>query len=290
MAVSEETIYREHPCFGPHKHNKGRIHLPVAPGCNIECRFCDRKINKTECRPGVTSAVIKPEEAVLYVRKALERCPEISVVGIAGPGDTLATGFALETFRIIKKEFPNLIRCMSTNGLLLAEKADEVVEAGIDTLTVTVNAVDPEIEAQLNNRIIYHGKIYTGVEAAQILIENQLAGIEKVSSRGVLVKVNTVLVPKINGNHIEEIACSVKDAGANIYNLIPLIPQNELKDLPVPTYEEVDAARKAAYPYINLFNHCAHCRADAVGVPGEYDIGTEIFAGKVVAAETFSHG
>ena len=228
MAVSEETIYREHPCFGPHKHNKGRIHLPVAPGCNIECRFCDRKINKTECRPGVTSAVIKPEEAVLYVRKALERCPEISVVGIAGPGDTLATGFALETFRIIKKEFPNLIRCMSTNGLLLAEKADEVIEAGIDTLTVTVNAVDPEIEAQLNNRIIYHGKIYTGVEAAQILIENQLAGIEKVASRGGLVKVNTVLVPKINGNHIEEIACSVKDAGASIFNLIPLIPQNEL--------------------------------------------------------------
>ena len=182
------------------------------------------------------------------------------MVGIAGPGDTLATGFALETFRIIKKEFPNLIRCMSTNGLLLADKADEVVEAGIDTLTVTVNAVDPEIEAQLNNRIIYHGKIYTGVEAAQILIENQLAGIEKVSSRGVLVKVNTVLVPKINGNHIEEIACCVKDAGASIYNLIPLIPQNELKDLPAPTYEEIDAARKAAYPYINFFNHCAHCR------------------------------
>ena len=70
----------------------------------------------------------------------------------------------------------------------------------------------------------------------------------------------------------------------------PLIPQNELKDIPAPTFEEVDAARKAAYPYINLFNHCAHCRADAVGVPGEYDIGTEIFAGKVRAAETFSHG
>lgn len=150
MAVSEETIYREHPCFGTHKHNKGRIHVPVAPGCNIECRFCDRKINTTECRPGVTSAVIKHEEAVLYVRRALECCPEISVVGIAGPGDTLANDWALETFRIIKKEFPNLIRCMSTNGLLLAEKADEVVEAGIDTLTVTVNAVDPEIEEQLN--------------------------------------------------------------------------------------------------------------------------------------------
>ncbi|MGN0739146.1 MAG: radical SAM protein [Treponema sp.] len=290
MAVSEEHIYREHPCFGVHKHNKGRIHLPVSPGCNIECRFCDRKINATEFRPGVTSAVIKPSEAVEYVRRALERCPEITVAGIAGPGDTLATDFALETFRLIKKEFPKLIRCMSTNGLLLAEKAGEVIEAGIDTLTVTVNAVDPAIEAQLNKRIIYHGKIYTGIEAAEILIENQLSGIEKVSSAGVLVKVNTVLVPTVNGNHIEEIACAVKDAGASIYNIIPLIPQFELKDVPAPTFTQIDQARKAAYPYINLFNHCAHCRADATGVPGEYDIGTEIFGERLVAEETFSHG
>ncbi|MBQ8013786.1 MAG: radical SAM protein, partial [Treponema sp.] len=161
MALDEETIYREHPCFGPHKHNKGRIHLPVAPGCNIECRFCDRKINENENRPGVTSTVIKPEESLEYIRRALERCPELTVVGIAGPGDTLATTYALETFRLVKKEFPQLIRCMSTNGLLLPEKADELIEVGIDTLTVTVNAVQPEIEAQLNNKIIYHGKIYT---------------------------------------------------------------------------------------------------------------------------------
>jgi nitrogen fixation protein NifB len=49
---------------------------------------------------------------------------------------------------------------MSTNGLLREERADELIEVGIDTLTVTVNAVNPEIEARLNKRIIYHGKIY----------------------------------------------------------------------------------------------------------------------------------
>ena len=82
---------------------------------------------------------------------------------------------------------------MSTNGLLLNDKADEVIDVGIDSLTVTVNAVDPEIEAMINARIFYHGKTYTGVEAAEILIHNQLEGIRKVAKSGTLIKVNTVL-------------------------------------------------------------------------------------------------
>lgn len=290
MASDKEFVFKEHPCFGPCKRNKGRIHLPVSPGCNIECRFCDRKINETENRPGVTSTVITPEETPHYVRAALEKCPEITVVGIAGPGDTLATPCALETFRLIGKEFPALLKCMSTNGLLLAEKADEVIEAGIDTLTVTVNAVDPEIEAKINRRIFYHGKTYEGVEAAKILIENQLEGIRKVAKSGTLIKVNSVLIPEINGSHIEEIAATVKEAGALIYNIIPLIPQNEFSSLPAPTCGQLNKAREDAEPFINVFRHCQHCRADAIGVPGVYDIGSQIYLGRLAVKETFSHG
>ena len=264
MALDRETVFKEHPCFGPCKQNKGRIHLPVAPGCNIECRFCDRKINEDEQRPGVTSTVLEPEEAAHFIDLALEKCPEITVVGIAGPGDTLATDRALKTFRLIKDKYPKLIKCMSTNGLLLDEKADEVIEL-IDTLTVTVNAVDPEIEAKINNRIAYHGKIYTGTEAAEILIKNQLSGLRKVSKAGTLVKVNTVLIPGINDKHIEDVAATVKTAGASIYNIIPLIPQNEMKDLSAPTCEELYKARSDAEIYINVFRHCQHCRADACG-------------------------
>ena len=62
MATSQETVFREHPCFGACKNRKGRIHLPVAPGCNIECRFCDRRINEDAQVPGNTSKVIKPED------------------------------------------------------------------------------------------------------------------------------------------------------------------------------------------------------------------------------------
>ena len=265
-----EKLQNSHPCFGGHINNAGRIHLPVSPGCNIACRFCDRTINDVEERPGVTSKVILPEESADILRKALELCPDIKVAGIAGPGDTLATDYALDTFRIIKKEFPDILKCMSTNGLLLYERADEIIDIGIDSLTVTVNAVDPEIEAKLNDYIIYHGKKYEGVEGAAILIENQLKGIRKIAGAGITIKVNSVLVPGINDGHIEKIAKTVKEAGAKIYNIIPLIPQAELKDIPAPTCVEIDAVRTKAGKYIDVFRHCRHCRADAAGVPGKF--------------------
>ncbi|SHO43299.1 nitrogen fixation protein NifB [Anaerocolumna xylanovorans DSM 12503] len=285
-----ENLKNSHPCFAGHKANKGRIHLPVSPGCNIQCKFCDRKINDYEQRPGVTSVVIKPDEALEVVRKSLELCPEITVVGIAGPGDTLATDYALNTFRLIKEAFPDIIKCMSTNGLLLEERAEEIIEVGIDSLTVTVNAVDPAILTRLNSAIIYHGKHYEGEEAAAILIRNQLAGIQKVSEAGITIKVNTVLVPGINDLHIEEIARTVSEAGASIYNLIPLIPQHELSECEAPNCMQIETARGKAAKYIDVFRHCQRCRADAIGIPGEKDFGDQIYLNRIAHKDTFSHG
>lgn len=292
MPKSFSELEKSHPCFGSHGATTGRIHLPVCPGCNIACRFCERSINTTENRPGVTGRVLKPEEAAEIVGKAIQISPEIKVAGIAGPGDTLASDNAFKTFNIIGQEYPQLIKCMSTNGLLLNERADEVIAAGIDSLTVTVNAVDPEIEAQLNDYIIWHGKKIDGVEGAKILIENQLAGIRKIAEAGITVKVNTVLVPRINGSHIAEIAAAVAEAGAEKYNIIPLIPSAKLKDEPAPNCAEIEAARRAAGEYIELFLHCNHCRADAAGIPGKSDISRQLYAkiGPGNFGENFSHG
>ncbi|MBP5306437.1 MAG: radical SAM protein [Paludibacteraceae bacterium] len=268
----------------------GRIHLPVSRACNIGCRFCHRVLSDTEERPGVTSRVITPEESVEILEKALRICPDIKVAGIAGPGDTLADGAALETFRQIGEHFPELLKCMSTNGLLLNEKAEEIIEAGIDSVTVTVNAVDPEIEARLNKFVIYHGKRYDALEGAKLLIRNQTEGIRKVAGSGITVKVNTVLVPRINGDHIEEIARTVSEAGATIYNIIPLIPTHELKDEKAPYCFQIEEARRAAEKHINVFRHCNRCRADAVGVPGVSDFSKEVYSVDFKTEETFSHG
>ena len=287
--VIKEQVREKHPCFG-YARNKGRIHLPVCPACNIECNFCDRKINTYEDRPGVTGEILTPEEAVDALKKALEICPDISVAGIAGPGDTLATNGAVDTFRLIGEQYPDVLKCMSTNGLLLNERAEELIELGIDTLTVTVNAVDPAIEAQIISGIYYHGKRYEGEEAAKILIENQLAGIRKMAAAGVTIKVNTVLIMEINRNHIRDIAKAVSEAGATMYNIIPLIPQHKFKDLSEPECVDIDGARREAEEFIDVFRHCQRCRADAVGIPGQKDYGDQIYLKRLNPKDTFSHG
>jgi nitrogen fixation protein NifB len=288
---SFEEISGRHPCFALGKpHNKGRIHLPVSPGCNIACRFCERSLNRDEQRPGVTAEVLKPDEALAVIEQALELAPELSVVGIAGPGDTLATPFALETFRLVRQRFPQMLRCMSTNGLLLADRIDELVEVGVDTLTVTVNEIDPDRLVLINDHIVYHGRLYTGIEAAELLIANQLAGIRAAADWGLLIKVNTVLIPGVNDGRIGEIARAVKEVGAGLYNTIPLIPHAKMADMPAPTCAQIDRARSDAEKHIRVFRHCQHCRADAIGAIGGRDYGEQIYLNHLRPENTFSHG
>jgi nitrogen fixation protein NifB len=284
-----KEIKNLHPCFN-RMNNKGRMHLPVSPACNIFCRFCDRRIGDCDAaRPGVAAALVTPKEAPERVAEALRLCPEITVIGIAGPGDTLATDHACRAFRAIGARFPSLIRCMSTNGLLLPVKIRDVIEAGVRTLTVTVNAVDPVVLSRLNDGIVYRGELITGEEAGLILIKNQLEGIRLAAEAGLIVKVNTVLVPEINGDHIGAIARAAAKRGASIYNIIPLIPQHKLSALPAPSCAEIDRARQDAEDYIPVFRHCQHCRADAVGLLGGKDFGGSVYR-RARAEETFSHG
>lgn len=285
-----EELRSLHPCLGGAANVKfGRLHLPVSPVCNIQCRFCKRSLNKTESRPGVTGSVLRPEHAVERVEKALRLCPNITVVGIAGPGDTLATDDAIRAFSYVHKAFPDLILCLSTNGLLLPKKAEALFEAGVRTITVTVNAVDPAIQAKIISHVHWNHQTYAGEEAAAILIGQQLKGIRLVHDLGMVVKINSVLIPGINDAHIGKIAQTVRAHGANLYNIIPLIPQHDFQEIPAPTCAELNRAREEAAPYLDIFRHCQHCRADACGIPGKKDFSKQLY-GSVPVAETFSHG
>jgi len=286
-----EELTRSHPCFSTGaKPNKGRVHLPVSPGCNINCNFCCRALNGIDTRPGVASAIITPDEALDVIRRAAALCPDITAAGVAGPGDSLATPWALETFRRVKEEFPGIIKCMSTNGLLLPEFAGEIIETGVDSLTVTVNAIDPEIQGRICESIACHGKRYEGTEAAEILIQNQLKGIRMVAAGGITVKVNTVLIPEINAAHIPFIARTVSGAGAKMYNIIPLIPQHKLSWCSAPDCGLISRTRAEAEQYITVFRHCKRCRADAAGMLDGVDIAKELYIHPVKLENTFSHG
>jgi nitrogen fixation protein NifB len=249
------------------------MHLAVAPKCNIKCGYCSRKHDcANESRPGVTSRLLTPEEAIIKVREVMASPvvgPIIKVIGIAGPGDPLANEETFETFRLVKEEFPHLMLCMSTNGLLLPESIDRLYEMGLHSLTVTINAIDPEVGAQIYRHVIYHGKHYTGVEGAGILIANQFEGLKRAGELGMTIKVNSVLVPGINDDQIPLIAKRVKELGAFVMNIMPLIPQAELAHVERPSDERLAEIRKANEGIIGQFAHCKQCRADAIGLIGQ---------------------
>lgn len=262
-------VTKAHPCFNEKMHDKvGRAHVPIAPKCNIYCNFCTRDINQEENRPGVASCVMSADDAIDHVEEVTKEGP-ISVVGVAGPGDSLANESTFEFFEKLAKTNPDLIKCMSTNGLLLPDYAERLAGLGVNTVTVTVNAIDPEIAKDIYTFIKYNGEIYKGKEAAKILIKNQLEGIEKLANLGVIIKVNSVLIPGLNSEHIVEIAKEVKKRGASLMNVLPLIPLNKMKDYSRPTCAEIEKVRDEVEEILPVFRACTQCRADAYGIPGK---------------------
>jgi nitrogen fixation protein NifB len=270
----------EHPCFSEKAcHAFGRCHIPVAPKCNIQCNYCIRDFDcVNESRPGVTTKVLNAQESIELVRKVMAQFPYIKVIGIAGPGEPLANEETFEALRLLHEEFPHLILCISTNGLLLPEKIDLLQKYGVDNITVTLNAIDPEIGSRIYQFVNYKGKRYHGLEAAKILLDNQMMGIKMAIDRKMIVKINTVYIPGINEKHIPEIARKVGEMGVYTFNVIPLIAQYKFADITPPTPEMKRKMQDECAQYVRQMRHCQRCRADAIGMLGK-DVQSCIYAG-----------
>ncbi|ABN56587.1 MULTISPECIES: nitrogenase cofactor biosynthesis protein NifB [Methanoculleus] len=261
----------EHPCYSDKAcHAFGRCHLPVAPDCNIQCNYCIRDFDcVNESRPGVTSKVLTPEEGLDLVRNVVRDYPYVKVIGIAGPGEPLANPETFEALRLVHEEFPHLIMCISTNGLMLPEYIEELAKYDVGNITITLNAVDPAIGEKIYAWVDYKGKRYHGREAAEILLSQQLKGIEMAVAKKIFVKINTVYIPGINDEHIPEIAKKVGEMGAFTFNVIPVIPQYKFAHITPPTPKEKREMQDQCAPYIKQMRHCARCRADAIGKLGQ---------------------
>lgn len=260
----------EHPCYSKDaQHKFGRIHLPVAPKCNIQCRYCDRRFDcVNESRPGVTSTLLTPEEALKRTEEVVAQHPYITVAGIAGPGDPLANDETIETFRLIRERFPEMTLCVSTNGLMLSDRFDDLKEVGVDTLTVTMNAFDPAVQEQIVDHVVYRGKHLRGREAAALLIEKQLEGIQKAIDAGMVVKINTVLIPGVNDKHIPALAEKLNKMGVFIMNIMSLIPQAGFAGTVPASEEEKQALQEKCAVFVRQMKHCRQCRSDAYGLIG----------------------
>ncbi|MBN2630094.1 MAG: nitrogenase cofactor biosynthesis protein NifB [Rhodobacteraceae bacterium] len=269
---------KDHPCYSEEAHHYfARMHVAVAPACNIQCNYCNRKYDcANESRPGVVSERLTPEQAARKVIAVANKVPQLSVLGIAGPGDAVYDWEKTkQTFRLVTQQIPDIKLCLSSNGLALPDHIDEIAAMNVDHVTLTINMLDPEVGAQIYPWIFYRRERIWGIEASRILHERQMLALDMLVARGILVKVNSVLIPGINDAHLIEVNREVKRRGAFLHNIMPLISAPEhgthfgLTGQRGPNAAELRAVQEACAGGANLMKHCRQCRADAVGLLGE---------------------
>ncbi|MBY0431165.1 MAG: nitrogenase cofactor biosynthesis protein NifB, partial [Rhodospirillales bacterium] len=181
--------------------------------------------------------------------------------------------------------------CLSTNGLALPDHVEAIKALGVDHVTITINAVDPGIGRLIYPWIFHEHRRWTGRDAARILMDRQFKGLDMLVAAGVLVKVNSVMIPGINDEHLKAVNTVVKAHGAFLHNIMPLISDPAhgthfgVTGQRGPTSDELKALQDGLDGGAKLMKHCRQCRADAVGLLGE-DMGADFALDKLEAAET----
>lgn len=265
--LKEKT--EKHPCYNPGAVDYARMHLPVAPKCNVQCNYCNRKYDcQNESRPGVTSMIMTPQQSFERYKEEKLKYDKLTVVGFAGPGDAMANFEEVkESIELIKAYDPTAIFCLSTNGVALYEHIEEVVELGVSHITITINTIYPEIAAQIYKFIVVDGVRYEGIEAGELIVKRQFEALEKLAQNNVMIKVNIVFIKGLNDDHIDKVVERAASLGAAMTNIMPLIPTENtaFANYPKPSATELLLVRKKCEKYLTQMYHCKQCRADAVG-------------------------
>ncbi len=119
----------DHPCYNEDAHHYfARMHVAVAPACNIQCHYCNRKYDcANESRPGVVSERLSPErrrqEGAGRRRNGCRNCRSSASPDRATRSPI--TGTPSPPSAGLREELPDLKLCLSTNGLALPDHVDD---------------------------------------------------------------------------------------------------------------------------------------------------------------------
>jgi nitrogen fixation protein NifB len=158
---------------------------------------------------------------------------------------------------------------------MLPDYVERIKALNVDHVTITINMVDPAVGEKIYPWVHYRRKRYRGIEGVKILHERQMEGLEALRAADILCKVNSVLIPGINDEHMKEVNAAVQERGAFLHNIMPLISAPEfgtyfgLNGQRGPTPKELKQVQDECSGNLKLMRHCRQCRADAVGLLGE---------------------
>ena len=176
------------------------LRISVTDRCNFRCRYC---MPVEVFGPGYA---FMPREDLLTFEEIVGLVRELVPLGIGkirltggepllrrGLDDLVAMLAAVDGVKDI---------ALTTNGVLLAHHAEALALAGLNRVTVSLDALDPGIFAKMN-----------GVGAK---VERVLAGISAAQAFGLPVKVNAVIQRGVNEGEILPLARWAKSTGVDL--------------------------------------------------------------------------
>jgi len=196
---SEYTALISHP----------HIRFTITPNCNLACKACQPG-GEAYTRPHYFSEM----KADLISYKEIQKLTEIaasvgfSPIKITG-GEPLTRPDAPKIVAACK-EIPGVVVNLGTNGLLLTEMAQQLKEAGVDSLNVGLNTLNRETYKQ-----------DTGVDGLQMVLD----GIRTARDLEIPVNINVVLMKQ----NFEEFNGFIKLAKSHGLNL-RVLPLSNLGD------------------------------------------------------------
>ena len=175
------------------------IYLNVTNRCSNSCYFCFRKF-KTGIREFNLKLEKEPtlEEVIEELRKVINRknCSDVVFCGFGEPLERL--NLVLEVTRWVKKHYWKTVR-VDTNGQgYLLNKGRDVVrelkEAGVDKVSVSLNAHDKETYNQICKPVF------------EDAYENVLEFIKKAKEEGLETEATAVRIPEVDLAKVKELA------------------------------------------------------------------------------------
>ena len=187
--------------FDAYGRNIHYLRLSVTDLCNLRCRYCmPDGVEKLE-----REAVLTYEE-FLRLAALFARCG-IDTVRVTG-GEPLVRKNVAQLVAGLK-ETPGIRRVtLTTNAVLLAEQLPALLDAGLDSVNISLDTLRPEVFRQITAR-----DDFAAVQA----------GLQAALESGLPVKLNCVPQAGVNEGELEQLAALAKDNAMQV-RFIEMMP------------------------------------------------------------------
>ncbi|PDH27878.1 MAG: GTP 3',8-cyclase MoaA [Marine Group II euryarchaeote MED-G34] len=227
------------------------LRISVTDRCNFRCRYCMPRERFGE------DHTFLPRRAYLSfeeIEKVVQACKPLGLekVRITG-GEPLLRPDLQDLVSRLKRI--GVETALTTNASLLAGQADRLAAAGLDRVTVSLDALDPEVHTQMTD--------------SNISVETVLDGIEAAVQAGLSpVKINCVVQKGVNEGEIASLVRRFRGTGVTVrfieymdvgrtngWQLGQVVPsanileylQKEFDLIPVESQRPSDVARRWAH-------------------------------------------